>query len=164
MPAGRPRKPTEQLKLSGTYRKDRHENNADTLIADMLTIPQVIQPPDTIIDSYCQEHYKYHINLLVKLKILTASDLPEIELLYTTLQQCRQVREQLAMMNMTSDTFEYIALSKLLLKLSDYFSKVAQKYYISPTSRARIQLEQLNLDKVKKDESNISKLIKRKKA
>lgn len=107
-------------------------------------------------------HYKYHINLLIGLKILTLSDIPEIELLYQTLQQCRRIRERLNTMSM--DAEGYIALSELFLKLSSYFSKVAQKYYISPTSRARIQLEQLNLDQAKKKESSVSKLIKQKRA
>jgi hypothetical protein len=162
MPAGRPRKPTEQLKLSGTYRADRHGNNADACIADTLAVPVEVEPPDSIIDSYCREHYKYHINLLIRLKILTLSDIPEIELLYQTLQQLRRIRERLNAMDI--DTPGYIALSELLLKLSNYFSKVAQKYYISPTSRTRIQLEQLNLDQAKKKESSVSKLIKRKRA
>ena len=77
MPAGRPRKPTAQLKLSGTYREDRHGKNVDVQLENFLSVPVELLPPKTITDSYCQEHYKYHTNLLIKLKILTASDLPE---------------------------------------------------------------------------------------
>ncbi|MDR3170312.1 MAG: hypothetical protein LBU17_01650 [Treponema sp.] len=162
--AGRPRKPTEQLKLSGTYRADRHEKNVDVVIKDVLEVPGKLIPPDTITDSYCIEHYQYHTNLLLNLKILTASDLPELELLYLTLQQCRQIRETLTTLDMLNNPDEYTRLTRLLINLSDYFSKIAQKYYISPASRIKLQLDQLNLQKSQAEESLTGKLIKRKKA
>jgi hypothetical protein len=164
MPGGRPRKPTTQLKLSGTYREDWHGKNPDTLIADLLNIPGELVPPQTIIDPYCREHYKYHTSLLLNLKILTASDLPELELLYLTLQQCRQIREKLSTLDIFNDLNKYAKLSKLLINLSDYFSKVAQRYYISPIARTKLQLEQLNLEKAKHEESITGKLLKKKKA
>jgi hypothetical protein len=163
MPAGRPRKPTEQLKLSGTYRKDRHGNNADTIISDTLDVPKKLIPPETITDLYCQQHYEYHTNLLIKLKILTASDLPELELMYCTLQRCREIQKTLSTLDMATQLEDYAKLVKILRKESDYFSKIAQKYYISPTARARIKMEQLNLEKAQ-EESAMAKRLKAKKA
>jgi hypothetical protein len=160
MPAGRPRKSTEQLKLSGTYRKDRHEKNADLLLENFLDVPGVeLIPPESIVDPYCQEHYKYHTNFLIKLKVFTVSDLPELEMLYNTLQQYRMIHNMLPAL----EGKEYIEFTKLLLKLSSYFSKVAQKYYISPAARMRLQLDHLNLEKAQA-ESNIAKLLKKKRA
>ncbi|MDR1301548.1 MAG: hypothetical protein LBK43_03645 [Treponema sp.] len=164
MPGGRPRKPTTQLKLAGTYREDRHGKNPDTLIADLLNIPGELVPPETLIDTYCREHYKYHTNLLINLKILTVSDLPELELLYLTLQQCRQIRERLATLDMLKEPDDYVRFTRILINLSDYFSKVAQKYYISPTARTKLQLDQLNLEKAKQEESITKKLLNKKKA
>ena len=100
MPAGRPRKPTEQLKLSGTYRKDRHEKNIDTSLVTLLDVPQIeLVPPESIVDPYCRDHYKYHINLLIKLKIFTVSDLTELDILYHTLQQYRMIQKMLPELN-----------------------------------------------------------------
>lgn len=163
MPAGRPRKPTAQLKLSGTYREDRHGKNVDVQLENFLSVPVELLPPKTITDSYCQEHYKYHTNLLIKLKILTASDLPELEMLYLTLQQYRSVQQTLATVDMIADDKVYISLTKTALRLSNYFSRIAWKYYISPEARMRIQIEQLNLTKAK-HESPTAKLLKNKRA
>lgn len=162
--AGRPRKPTEQLKLAGTYRADRHSKNADTVIKDVLEVPGELVPPNTITDTYCIEHYKYHTNLLINLKILTASDLPEIEMLYLTLQQYRQVQKKISELDMILDMEAYTQLTKIALRLSNYFSTIAQKYYISPTSRTKLQIDRLNLEKAKKEESLTGKLLKKKKA
>ncbi|MDR1957165.1 MAG: hypothetical protein LBQ30_09975 [Treponema sp.] len=160
----RPRKPTEQLKLSGTYREDRHGKNADTQIAGILDIPVELLPPQSITDPYCIEHYKYHTNLLIRLNILTASDLPELELLYLTLQQCREIRAKLADIDMIGNPQDYTRLTRLAVILSDYVSKISQKYYISPVSRMKLQIDQLNLREKQQGETLTGKLIKKKKA
>ena len=149
----RPRKTTEELKLKGTYRKDRHEERetAEKQIAELssFTDNTIIQPPKTLTDNYVIDYFKTHTSLLIKLHILHPVDLPELELLYETLQQSREVQKQLKKTDIVKDFELYEKLTKLAIKLSHRFSQLASKYYISPSARTHLQLDNLELENKK---------------
>lgn len=163
----RTRTPTAELKLRGTYRKDRHEkrNEVETEIAAMSDFKScdVLEPPVTIIDPFVIEYYKYHTHLLIQLQILQPSDVPELNLMYEVLQQERKVQAQLLKTDI-SDLETYEALTKLSIKLINTFSHIAAKYYISPSARTHLELDNLQLEKAKNEnQSIVQKIINNKK-
>ena len=163
----RPRKTTEELKLKGTYRKDRHEERetAEKQIAELSSFTEntIIQPPKTLTDNYVIDYFKTHTSLLIKLHILHSVDLPELELLYETLQQSREVQKQLKKTDIVKDFELYEKLTKLAIKLSHRFSQLASKYYISPSARTHLQLDNLELENKKiENKSIVQKLINKK--
>jgi hypothetical protein len=158
----RPRKPAEQHRLEGTYRGDRHGGGVENYIGNYLEIPEKIEPPENITDKYCREHYKYHVNLLMRLKILTLSDIPEIDMMYESLQQYRKIGAVLSKLNPLSE--EYEKLSRLLLKFGNRFSEIAVKYCVSPGARNRIRIEALSIRKETEHQASATaKLLRRKK-
>jgi hypothetical protein len=159
----RQRKPIEQHKLDGTYRKDRHGNSAEALVGSVLEVPTNILPPDTLKDDYCREHYKYHVNHMAKLKILSLSDIPEIDIMYDCLQRYRKINTALSELSPASE--EYAGLSRLLLKFGAQFSAIAAKYYISPSARNKVKIEELAIQKEEVRQTSLTaKLIGKKKA
>jgi hypothetical protein len=75
---GRHKKPIEQHKLEGTYRDCIHGKNVEPVIAPYLEVPEKFTPPETITDKFVKGHYQHHVRLLANLRILTLSDIPEI--------------------------------------------------------------------------------------
>ena len=166
--AGRPRKTVAQLKLTGSYRKDRYgkRNETETAVAELSTFTagQSLEPPENITDDFVKNYYRYHTKLLIQLGILQPSDIPELNLMYETLQTERNVQAQLQKVDITKDLKTYTALAKILIKLINTFSSLAQKYYISPSSRTHLELDNLELQKKKiENESIVSKIISNKK-
>jgi phage terminase small subunit len=161
----KPRKSIELKKLEGTYRKDRDGNSVEPFIANYLEVPLSILPPKNITDELCREHYIHHVNLLANLKILTYSDLPEIDLMYETLQEYRKIYNKLSEINIEKDIEKYESMSKLLIRFSKRFSELAVKYCISPVARSRLTLDMLQIKKETDTQKTItSKLIGKKKA
>jgi phage terminase small subunit len=161
---GRPRKPIEQHKLDGTYREDRQGNNAEPVISQYLEVPKNIDAPVSIIDDFCREHYKYHVRLLANLKILTLSDIPEIDMMYEILQEYRKTYNTLQTIDMINDNETYEILSNRLLKYGNRFSVLASKYCISPTARNKLTLESLSIKKEIEHTSLTTKLLNKKKS
>jgi phage terminase small subunit len=161
----KPKKSIELKKLEGTYRKDRDANSVEPIIANYLEIPLSILPPENITDKLCREHYTHHVSLLANLKILTYSDLPEINLMYETLQEYRKIYSKLHEIDIEKDFEHYEALSKLVIKFSKRFSELAVKYCISPVARSRLTLDMLQIKKEADTQKTITgKLISKKKA
>lgn len=163
----RPRKSTAEKKLTGTFRSDRqdqvNQDKNEQLIA--LTNFQEgtqIEAPSEITDSFVRSYYQYHTQQLIQLHILSPSDIPELNQLYFTLQQLRQVQEELQK-TAIDDLDKYERLTKLSIKLGNRFSDLAKKYYISPTARTRLQLDnELLKQKQNENGSVIGKLIAKK--
>ena len=66
---------------------------------------------------------------------------------------------------MVSDFDKYERLSKLEIKLNARFTDLARNFYITPTARTRLQLDNLELEtKSVQSQSIIQKLINAKKA
>lgn len=163
---GRHKKPVEQHVLDGTYREDRHGGSVETAIISYLELPKDFSPPITIKDSFVKSQYKHHTRLLANLNILTISDLPEINLMYETLQEYRKIYKELEKIKIGSD--EYEKLSYLLLRYGKRFSEYAVRYCISPAARNKLTLETLQAVRLKKEvekkDTITAKLVKRKRA
>jgi phage terminase small subunit len=159
----RKRKPVELKKLEGTYRSDR-DNGVETYLSNYLEVPANIEAPDSIVDNFCREHYKYHVRLLANLKILTLSDIPEIDMMYQMLQNYRKIYETLQTIDMIKDSETYEMLSNRLLKYGNRFSALASKYCISPTARNKLTLESLSIKKEIEQTSLTVKLLNKKKS
>jgi hypothetical protein len=149
------RKPIEQHKLDGTFRRDRHGNLPEPIISNVLEIPE-IKPPSSITDAFIIDQYQHHIQLLARLGILTYSDIPEIEIMYLALQEYRKVYIELQKIDMMKDTDKYDKLSNRLLKHGQRFSNLAVKYCISPAARNKLTLEALQIKKEMESQKSIT--------
>jgi phage terminase small subunit len=162
---GRHKKPVEQHKLEGTFRADRHGDSTEVAIVHHLEVPNEILPPDNITDNALIEHYKHHVQLLVRLNILTYSDFPEINMMYEALQEYRRLYAELQKVDLVKDIEKYEVLSNRVLKFGQRFSNLAIKYYISPAARNKLTLETLQINKETNEQKSITaKLINKKKA
>jgi uncharacterized metal-binding protein len=102
---------------------------------------------------------------MANLKILTYSDLPEINLMYETLQEYRKIYKKLSEINIEKDFEKYESWSKLIIRFSKRFSELAVKYCIRPVARSRLTLDMLQIKKEADTQKTItSKLIDKKKA
>jgi phage terminase small subunit len=140
------------------------DNGVENYISNYLEVPQNIEPPVSIVDVFCKEHYKYHVRLLANLKILTLSDIPEIDMMYEILQEYRKTYNQLQTIDMIKENETYEKLSNRLLKYSKQFSVLASKYCISPTARNKLTLESLSIKKEIEHTSITTKLLNKKKS
>jgi phage terminase small subunit len=159
----RHKKPVELKKLQGTYREGR-DDGVETHISGYLEVPNNIEAPLDITDELCREHYKHHVRLLVNLKILTLSDLPEIAMMYHALQEYRKIHAAMVRVDMVADAETYDFLSERMLKFGRMFSSLATKYCISPVARNKLTMESLNIQKEIKQQSVMAKLIGKKRA
>jgi hypothetical protein len=161
---GRPRKPIEQHKIQGTYRKDRHGNSAELVIADFIGTPVKPFPPESLTDDLVREHYTRHIELLSSLHVLAYSDVPEIDAMYEALQEYRRVYAELRRTSL-EDIDRYEKLSDRLLKFGQRFSTLASKYCVSPAARNKLTLEAIQIKKeVENRDSITARLINRKRS
>jgi hypothetical protein len=160
---GRHKKPIEQHILEGTYRNYAHGKSVEPVISNYLEIPKNFSPPETIKDNFIKSHYEHHVQLLANLHILTLSDIPEINIMYETLQEYRNIYTKLQKTEIGNE--EYEKLSLLLLRYGKRFSEYAIRYCISPMSRNKLTLESLQIKKEIDNQNTITaKLINKKKA
>jgi phage terminase small subunit len=138
-----------------------HKENTtvDVALAPFLIEPSSFNAPKTIADKVCKRYYKQHLLLLSKLHILSYSDIPELTIMYETLEQYRNVNNRIQGLDPVSK--EYGNLSRLAMKLSKHFSELAHHYYLSPVARNKMLLDVLDIHE-KKDKSLIGNLIAKK--
>ncbi|ULQ59228.1 hypothetical protein K7I13_12100 [Brucepastera parasyntrophica] len=166
---GRPRKPTAQLKLTGTYRADRHEKNIDDKLPQLITFASSVTVPESLTDKYVRAAFSSHTDMLISLQILHISDLPEIENMYIILQELRRVRKHITDIKSIAkkEDFErYNTLNYLAAKLTAQFSSLAAKYFISPHARNKLTLEAYEIAAAQKRTGEpplIERLVKGKK-
>jgi phage terminase small subunit len=159
------KKPVEQHKLDGTFRAIRHGNSVEPIMANALEVPNEILPPNNITDNALIEHYKHHVQLLIRLNILTYSDFPEINMMYEALQEYRRLYAELQKVDLIKEIERYEVLSNRVLKFGQRFSNLAVKYCISPAARNKLTLEALQINKETNEQKSITaKLIGKKKA
>jgi hypothetical protein len=160
---GRHKKPVEQHKLEGTYRDCIHGKSVEPVIAPYLEVPEDFAPPAAIKDSGIKSYYRQHVRLLANFRVLTLSDIPEINIMFETLQEYRRIYTELQKAEIGGK--EYERLSYLLLKYGKRFSEYAVRYCISPAARNKLTLETLQIKKEADSQKTITaKLIGRKKA
>jgi hypothetical protein len=163
---GRTRKPTAELKLQKTYRADRHGKNVDELLPKIIDTTTAVEPPKSITDDYVKQAFIAHTKMLCNLQLLAAADLPELEQLYLTLQQLREIETILLKTDPVKEIDNYERYTKMVIKLGNRFTTLAAKYYISPAARLRLTSDCLNIEKNKRDLENqsiASKLLAAKK-
>lgn len=157
-----------EKKLKGIYRPDRHgEQEKNELVAaeTCFNPDTVLEPPEELSDPYVIEYYQFHTAQLIQLRILSPSDIPELTILYETLEQLRNVQKQIRDTDIVSDFEKYEKLTKLSIKLGNRFGELAKKYYISPVARTRLQLDNLELEQKKiETQSVIGKILANKKS
>lgn len=162
----RTRKTVAEKKRNGTYKPSRHGEQEKTENAIQEIIGQEnfsINPPKEITSKEIISFYKWHTNFLNQLHILTPSDLPSINQMFLTLQQIQDLDERLHETDLTKDFETYEALTKLRIKLCNLFNGLATQFYITPTARAKLTLDHLEIEKKQNEnQSVISKLIQAK--
>jgi phage terminase small subunit len=146
------------LRLNGDF-IDKRSNTVDVALAPFLIEPSSFNAPKTINDTVCRRYYKQHLSLLSKLRILSYSDIPELTMMYETLEQYRRINAKLNKLDPASK--EYGNLSRLAMKLSKHFTELAHHYYLSPVARNKMLIDVLDIQE-KKEKSLIGSLIDRK--
>lgn len=174
MPAGRPRLPRELKERRGTInvtdeKKYEEERKAE---AEIKQVPSAIFPPDTklpcpksITDRYVKNYWKKMTTALISIGVISPLDIPEIEQLCVILQKLRKVQDTFMEIDPCDDDFDLW--EKRYIRLSDKFSTLGAKYYVSPVARSKIRLDDLNIQKtqqeLKKNESVLAKLLENRK-
>lgn len=151
----RPRKPIEQKKLEGTYRKDRDLKN-EIQEKTVASIDGVIIPketkltcPKTITDKYVRSYWKRLTTNLINLQVLSFNDIPQLEFMLQTLEKLRQAQIELQSCSLDDEEAieRYEQVLKITSKLSTIFNDLASKYYISPQARSKLTLDVLTIQK-----------------
>lgn len=173
MPAGRPRKPVELKKLEGTYRADRDREQEQTQQI-ITSAPSVILPegskisvPKTIKSKYVKAYWRKLTASLIQLRVLSPNDIPQLEILCLTLEKLREAEQRFSEVELGDmETYEFLL--KAVTKLTSQFNELAKNYYISPTARIKLRLDDLNLVKtaqeIQKNETAIGSLLAQRKA
>lgn len=169
MAGGRPRLPTEYKKLKGTLNTTREKNNrnADEVIAKN---PSAIFPegtkitcPKTIRTKYARAYWKKLTTMLISIHVLSLADIPQLEELCIILEKLREVQELFLALNPLEDFDTFEKTQKVYIALSNKFDQLGSKYYISPATRTKLTLDELNVIKtgqeIQKNESAISALL-----
>lgn len=166
MPAGRPAIPTELKKLKGTLNTTREKNNpsADVLIAETsIILPEdtKISVPKTITEKKVKKFFKEVVKNLLTLRVLSIVDIPQIETLCLTYQKFIEVQKQFIDASIFDEDFDLI--EKRYERLGKRFDELAAKFYISPSARTQLKLNDLALIKtaqeITKNQSAIGKLL-----
>ena len=169
MAKGRPKLPTEYKRLKGTLNTTREKNNpsADSVIAQK---PSAIFPeetkiacPKTIKCKYVRSYWKKLTAMLVSVRVLSPSDLPQLEELCIILEKLREVQSLFSDLDPLEDFDTFEKTQKVFIALSNKFDQLGSKYYISPAARTKLTLDELNVIKtsqdIQKNESAIGALL-----
>lgn len=145
----RPKLPTEQKILQGTYRPYREKGTpTDVQLAKtsvILSDVKSVSCPKTITDKYCRKYWKTLTKNLLTLHVLSSNDIPQLEDLIITLQRLREVNTIYLQLSATDD--EYDLWEKRRIRLSTRFEDLASKYYVNPQARSQLKLAELNVIK-----------------
>lgn len=161
-----PKKSVAEKKRNGTFKPSRHgeQEKTENLITEIIGSEKLtVEIPQEIHSKELKDFYKWHTNFLNQLHILTPSDLPSINQMFLTLQQITDIDERLHETDLTKDFETYEALTKLRIKLCNLFNGLATQFYITPTARAKLTLDHLEIAKKQNEnQSVIGKLIQAK--
>lgn len=173
---GRPKKSTEKHKLDGTYQECRHGNNADVVIADILTVPEKIEVPDAIKklnNKSIESAFKNHAEMLIKLKSIYEVDISELIHLYLILNDIYELRNAMTDIDIKKDFFIYERMQSLFLNQVKTFNALGSKFFLTPQARMQMTIgnlqalnENLRLqEKIKEAETNpVQRLINKKRS
>jgi phage terminase small subunit len=142
--AGRPPKPTQVLKLQGTYRKSRHGNRLDS---DLRTLPTdfvIPEPPEGLHPKAKALWEPWIEGLLVK-HVLTEVDFPTIEIGFVHLSQALRYGDMIRSFHtadsLSNDDMEYLKrLEHLFAQSSKCFLEIMSEYGNTPAARAALKV------------------------
>lgn len=162
----RTRKTIAEKKRNGTFKPSRDGNREATenKIIEIVGNEKIsFELPSEIQNEEVISFYKWHTNFLNQLHILTPADIPTFNQMYLTLQQIKNIDSEIQKTDIT-DLDKYTALTKLRIKLCNLFNQVATQFYITPTARAKLTLDHLEIEKKQNENSQsvIGKLIQTK--
>lgn len=161
MAGGRPTKSIEELKRNGTFRKDLH-GKREIAENKMKALPgpdtKKIKVPVTLKDKEIKDFYTEIISLLSQIKVLQKIDIPEITLMCELLQQ---INDMTAIINKGEILSEnYLKATAMKIKLIQRYGEISKKYYVSPSVRTKLQLDNLELaEKKVKTKTLIEQLL-----
>jgi phage terminase small subunit len=163
--SGRKRLPIAEKKLRGTYdvTRDKERDEVETnLLPTAIPENTIINPPEVITDEYVISAYKNHVNWLTHYNQLHQIDIAELDELFITLQQLRNVtRKRLEMESgdITGNLDDYYRLTQIEVKLRKQFVDMGKDFMMTPTVRSKLTIEQLTADKMaaekKEREANV---------
>jgi phage terminase small subunit len=144
VPRTKPRKPTELLKLAGTYRKDRHGNRADIQIP---TLPQdtPLPPPPAGLHPKAEAGWFPWLKELAKLKVLANVDFPNLEIGFRHLSQAFYYSDLIEREGMPvfldDEALERRKiLDRLFQEATKTYLKILYEYGNTPSARAALQV------------------------
>ena len=144
MPRTKPSKPTEVLKLQGTFKKSRHANRFD---ADLDTLPpeSAFPPAPDGLHPRAAAQWEPWIKALLLKRVLTPADFSTLELGFRLLSQSLYYSDQVAAEGMPDylddDALERRkALDKLLQESVKAYLKVMYEYGSTPAARAALKV------------------------
>lgn len=166
--SGRRKTSVAEKKLNGTFRKDRHgeQEQTENMLSEIVAFDKEtkIETPSAITNKQIASFYQSHTQHLINLGLLTPFDLPELNAMYEVLQQYTEIKAELKKTDITKDFELYKELTYLSEKLLKTFTSLSPRYYISPTARAKLTLDALEIEKKKSEneQSAIGKILARK--
>lgn len=168
MAKGRPRLPTELKKLKGTLNvtdeKRYGKSVADSIKNTSVIIQQDerISVPKTITTKAGKKFYKQVVENLKVLHVLSKVDLSQIETMTRYLERIHEtdaIIQQIDIHNID----ELTKYSLIYDKLTTRFDSLAAKFYITPSARVQLKLNELNLIKtgqeIQKNDNAINNLL-----
>lgn len=164
MPARLPAEIKAQRGTLRPYREKEYNKNAADIKNTVITCTKKSIPcPKNITDPYCIKYFKKLTKGLLGLGLLSEADIPQVEQLVLTLQKLREKQEQWLQTDVTSDEWDDI--DRSYERLVNRFDRLAAKYYVSPTARQKIRMDELTIREkenniTKQEESFLSKLLK----
>lgn len=162
----RTKKSVAEKKLNGTYKPSRHSKQEQTenIITELITQDKkTFELPAEITNKEIVSFCNWHLDFLNQLNLITPADSLIFFQMYRTAQQIQDIDEQLHNTDITEDFEKYTALSKLRIKLCKLYNEVAVQFYVTPTARAKLTLDHLEIEKKQnQNQTVIGKLIQSK--
>jgi hypothetical protein len=163
-------KPIEELKLKGTYRKDRHKKREETEIAFRnISSPVEIKVPDSITNEVIKKQYIEHVHQLNTLGILQPQDLQLLNVSYDLIQRAVDLQTNIDALEakdaLTDKTafMKYERMTAMYLKIIRAYSDISTKFYVTPVARAKLILDSQTFEKNELEKKSMSQRLLEKK-
>ena len=148
MPAGRPRKPTAQKQLDGTYRKDRDGGRAD------VAATGVPQKPNWL-SAGASKFWDRWVPELTRLGIAKEIDGPELANACYWWDEAHRL--QLALKKTKPTASNYLGLQAVTIAARKQWKDASAKFGFTPPDRARLKIEETKPSGVRRRDRNSDK-------
>jgi P27 family predicted phage terminase small subunit len=140
MAKGRPRAPTEVLKLHGTYENCKHGDRVDDLFPVISGV--AIEPPATLTDKAAAQ-WNHFVPVLLNLKVLAVQDLVMLESAfilmgeyYDALEEIQKIRNKKKKTN--DDLIRRSKLNNWMTRSIKECNSILCRFGVSPSERAKL--------------------------